>query len=157
MINNLDEKQIDDLLKKEVIGRIGCHAEGVTYVVPISYVYEDNCIYSHTYEGMKLDIMRKNSAVCFEVDDTRDNANWLSVIAWGNFEEITQQNQRETALQLLLNRRLPINSSATTHLGAFWPFSSTDAADIKGVVFKIKLIKKTGRFEKTPQSLSNNF
>jgi uncharacterized protein len=60
MMGKLDNNQIEDLLQHEIIGRIGCHADGVTYVVPISYAYDGKYIYGHTEEGMKINIMRKN-------------------------------------------------------------------------------------------------
>ena len=40
-----------------------------------------------------------------------------------------------------------MSSSTTTHLGKTWPFSEKDIQGITGVVYKIVLTKKTGRFE----------
>lgn len=122
MVGNLTENQIDELLLKQVIGRIGCFVNNKTYVVPISYAYEDNCIYAHTNEGLKIDAMRKNAEVCFEIDDYADMANWQSVIAWGVYEEITDPEARAAALKILVQRNLPMPSSVTTHLGKTWPF-----------------------------------
>src|SRR5437867_2802633 len=34
----LSEDEIDQVLRFEMVGRIGCHADGKTYVVPIIYV-----------------------------------------------------------------------------------------------------------------------
>ena len=45
MLGTLDAARIEALLGEEVVGRIGCHAEGRTYVVPITYVYADGCVY----------------------------------------------------------------------------------------------------------------
>ena len=147
MIDKLTEDQIEELLRKQLIGRVGCHAEGVTYVVPISYAYADGYVYSHTREGMKVDLMRKNSAVCFEVDNTHDTSNWQSVIAWGTFEEISDATERINALTVLHSRVLPLVSTATAHLGSHWPFSHDELTDIDGIVFRICLKEKTGRFE----------
>lgn len=88
MLGELDGLQIEDLLMSLPVGRIGCHAEGITYIVPINYVYENDTIYAHSKKGMKMDIMRKNPDVCFQVDAIDDLLNWESVIAWGKFEEI---------------------------------------------------------------------
>jgi uncharacterized protein len=39
------------------------------YVVPLCYGYKDNALYIHCGpEGKKLEIIRKNNNVCFEVD-----------------------------------------------------------------------------------------
>jgi hypothetical protein len=88
MIGELATPHIEELLKSEVMGRIGCHHAGTTYIVPTSYAYDGTYIYVHTHEGMKVEMMRKNPAVCFQVDNMRDMANWQSVIAWGTYEEL---------------------------------------------------------------------
>ena len=83
MIGILSEIQIDYFLKKELVGRIGCSANDVVYVVPISYAFDGRTIFAHTHEGMKTDVMRQNPNVCFEVDNIKDMGNWQSVIACG--------------------------------------------------------------------------
>ena len=83
MFGKLNNEEIEGLIQSQLIGRIGCHADDVTYVVPISYAYDGTYLYGHTYEGMKVDMMRKNPKICFEVDSTRNLANWQSVIGWG--------------------------------------------------------------------------
>lgn len=48
MLGELNSSQIENVLRGEVIGRIGCHANDTTYVVPVSYVYDGIYVYSHT-------------------------------------------------------------------------------------------------------------
>lgn len=146
MLGKLNSAEVEDLLSSQVIGRIGCHADGTIFIVPISYVYDGQCIYAHTEEGLKVNLMRKNPSVCFEVDKTHDMANWKTVIAWGKFEEL-EESERQKALQLLVNRILPLVSSETTHLFPDWPFGSEDISGIQGIVFRICLTEKSGRFE----------
>ena len=62
-------------------------AEGRTYVVPITYAYDNNSVIGHSSEGLKMRMMRENPWVCVEVDHMDDLANCRSVIAWGRFEE----------------------------------------------------------------------
>ena len=152
MIGQLNEMQMDALLHKEMVGRIGCHTKDMVYVVPFSYAYDGECVYGHTYEGLKIRTMRENPQVCFEVDDLHDMGNWQSVIAWGEFKEIVNEEERNYALHLLLKRPLPFVSSATTHLGESWPFISEDTEVIDGIVFKIMISKKTGKFESSSSS-----
>lgn len=151
MIGQLTAEDIDVLLKQQLVGRIGCHAKGVTYVVPISYVYDDGNLYAHTIEGMKVDMMRRNPKICFQADDTRDLSNWQSVVLWGEFEELTQEPERTLALKKLTERRLPIISSETMHLTSQWPFQDEDISKITGVVFRIRVTERTGRFEKSTE------
>lgn len=155
MIRQLSSAEIDELLSKQIVGRIGCCYENEIYVVPISYAYEDNAIYCHSLEGKKMEMMRKNPKVCFQVDEMKDMGDWRSVIAWGDFEELSDKKERNKALKILLNRRLPIISSITTHLGNTWPFSSdalNELDKIGGIVFRILINKSTGKVEATSES-----
>ena len=151
MFGNLDNTEIEKVLKNQIVARIGCHANNMTYVVPTSYAYDGIYIYGHTQEGMKIEMMRQNPKVCFEVDTMENMANWESVIAWGEFEEIIDLVEREKALKKLLERKLPIVTSKTVQLTPNWPFYSGNLNDIQGIVFRIKLTKKTGRFEKSDE------
>jgi uncharacterized protein len=154
MLGNLPASQIEDVLKNQLVGRIGCSLNGETYVVPISYAYDGNYIYCHTTEGKKTEMMRKNPKVCFQVDEMKDMANWRSVLVQGEFEELTTTGERNNGMQTLLNRYLPIISSVTTHIGEHWPFHPEDVSNINGIVFRIAVKEKTGRFESSMQSPS---
>jgi nitroimidazol reductase NimA-like FMN-containing flavoprotein (pyridoxamine 5'-phosphate oxidase superfamily) len=149
MMGKLNMQEIEVLLHSQLIGRIGCHYGDSMYVVPISYIYDGQFVYCHTREGMKIDLMRKNPLVCFEVDHLQNMGNWQSVIAWGEFGELTNPAERNHALQKLHERVLPMISSETTHLSADWPFAPEELSRIEGVTFRIRLGEKTGRYEKT--------
>ncbi len=149
MIEELKKDKIETLLKSQIVGRVGCHTDNFIYVVPMSYTYDGEYIYGHAYDGMKISMMRKNPKVCFQVDAMENMANWQSVIAWGEFEELKNSSERKKALQKLMDRILPIISSETVHLSPHWPFPSNDVESIKGIVFRIKVTKKTGRCEKS--------
>ena len=151
MIGKLNPDDVETLVKQQLVGRIGCHAKDVTYVVPISFAYDGAYIYGHTFEGMKVDMMRKNPKVCFQVDDTTDLANWQSAVLWGEFEELAEGPERILALHKLTERRLPLISSETMHLTSQWPFRDEDVSKISGIVFRICVTEKTGRFEKSTE------
>lgn len=147
MFGKLNIEEIDQLLSTQLVGRIGCHGDGVTYVVPISYAYDGTNIYAHTFNGLKLNIMRKNPKVCFEVDDTQNLANWKSAICWGEFIELTDEVQKNEAIQKLTDRVLPILTSETMRITPEWPFPSKSNKSVKGIFFRIQLTEKSGRFE----------
>ena len=154
MLGKLSNEEINLLLKNQLVGRIGCHSAGETYIVPISYAYDGDYIYCHTYEGKKVEMMRENNKICFEVEELQTMANWKSVIIQGLFEELNQKNDKRSAMEILLNRYLPVLSSVTTHLGNLWPFHTDDTEEIEGIVFRIRILEKTGRYEITPESPS---
>jgi nitroimidazol reductase NimA-like FMN-containing flavoprotein (pyridoxamine 5'-phosphate oxidase superfamily) len=101
-IEELSAEEIDALLREELVGRIGCHADGETYVVPIIYAYDGDAVYVASREGRKLRMMRTNPAVCFEVD-RYERGSWRSVIAQGRFEQL-EGAAAERALDLLATR-----------------------------------------------------
>ena len=146
----LTEQQIDQVLHSEVVGRLGCHAHGRTYVVPIIYAYADGCIYGHSAEGMKLRMMRANPAVCFEVDHVASVTNWQSVIAWGRFEEL-HGAAAERATHLLLDRITPLMGAPAgqpPHPRADIASKHPEAAEQqRPVVYRIVLTERTGRYE----------
>jgi nitroimidazol reductase NimA-like FMN-containing flavoprotein (pyridoxamine 5'-phosphate oxidase superfamily) len=149
MLGKLNNEKIEDLLKTQLLGRIGCCADGVTYIVPVHYVYRTPFIYAHSAPGLKLDIMRKNPEVCFQIDKVKDYFNWQSVICWGSFEEIIDMHESQQALQWLINRIEPflskVRDSHPSH--GITERDSDIGTDKELVVYKIRLNKKTGRFE----------
>lgn len=141
MLGELSPAEVEKTLHEEVIGRIGCHAYGKTYVVPITYAYDGTHVYAHSAEGMKLHMMRFNPHVCFEVDAMDDLANWRSVVAWGTFEELHGDRAR-TAMEYLVEQispRIDGPPGASAH-----PSSAIEPV----VLYRILLEEKTGRFER---------
>ena len=148
MFKDLDKQQIESVMAENILGRLGCHADGKTYVVPVSYAYDGKYIYVRSFEGLKISMMRKNPNVCFQVDSFEDMADWKSVITWGVFEELTNEEERNDGLKILINRILPGISSETMKISPAWPFPTHDYTKIEGIVFRIRLTEKTGRCEK---------
>ncbi len=157
MMGQLNNDEIETLLKRSFLGRIGCYDGKYTYVVPISYAYDGKYIYCHTYEGEKIDILRKNPLACFEVEHIPDMANWHTVIAQGVFEELTDPALKLEALQLLNDRKLPVFTSRTTILSEEWPFTSETLSRLGGITFRIFLTEKTGKYEKAHQDAKISF
>jgi len=148
MLGNLNEHQMNNLLASQVIGRLACSAGDQPYLVPLTYTFDGTFIYGQTNEGMKLDVLRKNPNVCFEVDQMTDMANWQSVIVQGVFEELNGE-VAEKARQVLYNRVFPMKTSSTVHTHEHQVESEiNDAERIKPIIYRIRVKEKSGRFEK---------
>lgn len=148
MLGKLDEHQMNNLLSSQVLGRLACSKNDQPYLVPLTYTYDGHYIYGQTKDGLKLDILRSNPNVCFEVDMMTNMANWQSVIVKGTFEEL-QGEEAEKARSILFKRIFPMNTSSTVHTHEHLVDSElNDANRIKPVVYRIKISEKTGRFEK---------
>lgn len=142
MLGTLTRAQTEEVLRSGLVGRIGASAEGRTYVVPITYVYDGTAIYGHTTVGEKVLMMRKNPDVCFEVDDIQDLANWRSVIAWGRYEELSG-DVAIAAAKLIAARLGPLTTSATSG-----PAGPAARGAKTHVSYRIRLTERTGRFER---------
>ncbi len=148
MLGTLNEQQIEDLLTRQVTGRLGCHADGITYIVPVNYFYRHNTIFAHSGEGKKIMMMRKNPDVCFQVDDILSVFRWQSVIGWGRFEEITDMDEKQRAMQGLIHHIMPLVERAEGHPSHGITEKESDVGTkVELIVYKIVLNKITGRFE----------
>ena len=148
MIGSMTKDQIEHVFRRGLIGRIGCSAENKTYIIPVTYVFDGNYIYTHSQEGMKIDIMRKNPNVCFEVDSIETMTNWRCVIAWGKFEELVKEGERANALKILNDRLMPYLLSETMRPQGLAHSPHRVEKDRKPVVYRINITEMTGRYEK---------
>lgn len=148
MLGELRDTQIDTLLISQTVGRLGCHANDLTYVVPATYAYDGEYIYGYTQEGKKIKMMRDNPNVCFEVDDIDNRTNWRSAIVWGKYEEL-EGKTAERALLFLEDRLMPLQTSETAlPMYGLDQVHSSMNPNIVPVVYRIKVERKTGKFEK---------
>jgi nitroimidazol reductase NimA-like FMN-containing flavoprotein (pyridoxamine 5'-phosphate oxidase superfamily) len=149
MLGKLTDLQINNVLSSQVLGRLACTDGKQPYIVPVTFIYDGKAIYGQTNEGKKLNILRKNPAVCFEVDMMTDMANWQSVLVYGQFEELSGE-AAEKARQLLYDRVFHLMTSSTVHAYQHDPDDGhiDDPNRIKMVMYRINIEKITGRFEK---------
>lgn len=133
MIEELTEAEQHAFLRRQLIGRVGCHADGRTYVVPVIYAWDGECVYVQSIEGRKIEMMRVNPEVCFEVDEYEHDGSWRSVIVEGVYEEL-EGTQAERTLALLVQR---FATSRRT--------SDRAPSGRKPVAFRIRSTRVTGR------------
>ncbi len=148
MIGKLDKFQIERVLCSQTFGHLGSHANGKTYVVPMSYLFHDGKIICYTKTGLKIDLMRKNPVVCFQVEIIEDASHWQSVICWGTFREL-KGHEADEAIQLLQRRLHPFRQSTTAppKHGLDKTFAGAET-DVVTCAFEISIEEFTGRFER---------
>ena len=135
MIGELSRAEIDELLREQVVGRIGCHSDGLTYVVPVIYAYDGECVHVATVEGQKVRMMRANPNVCFEVDHYAGPGRWRSAILQGTYEEAADDEQEATLAALRERFAQPGTGGARRPA----------AGDREAVYFRIRVGEATGR------------
>jgi nitroimidazol reductase NimA-like FMN-containing flavoprotein (pyridoxamine 5'-phosphate oxidase superfamily) len=106
---------LEEILSKAMVCRLGLCEGNQPYVVPLCFGYEDNALYFHcASQGKKLDIIRRNNNVCFEVDIDHqlikaDQAcNWgmkyKSVIGFGKAVFIKDIELKRKALDIIMQQ-----------------------------------------------------
>ena len=148
MIGFLTEQQAKGVLKKNTLGRIGCTDGKEIYITPVSYLYDGSSIIAHSKPGRKINMMRNNPEVCFEVDQIQSFNKWKTIIAWGKYEEIQDETEKRQALNAFARRMMYLKVCETEQTPETSPMRWHHEADVKTVVYKISLRKISGRYER---------
>lgn len=141
MLRDLSPEVTDYLLSTQFFGRLGCAADGQVLVIPVAYLYDGHAIYGQTHEGTKIDMLRKNPAVCFEVDDVYSPSCWRSVVVQGVYEELHGDERQYAEQRLGPGRVAPVKESHDVQ------HDSDVATPPPTVVYRIRILSKTGRSE----------
>lgn len=110
-----DEKIILSVLEKAEVCRLGMCRGNVPYIVPMNFGIEDNNLYFHcAREGKKLDIIRENNKVCFEMETDvqlleseipcRWGAKYTSIIGFGKAEILETEEEKTNGLNIIMKK-----------------------------------------------------
>lgn len=110
-----DRSMIENILREATVCRIGMSQDNVPYIVPMNFGYRGGVIYLHSAkEGKKIDMIKDNPLVCFEVEHKVElipsekpcewGANYYSVIGWGKAEFIDDSKGKEEALNIIMDK-----------------------------------------------------
>lgn len=136
MLTTLSNEMARKVLQSARVGHLGCIADGGPYIVPINFLVEDDCIYSHSLPGQKIAGLRENPRACVQADEVENDLHWRSVIAFGTFEEVPKSPQRTEILAKLLRlfpMLTPVESAIT---------SDGDVQEV--IVYGIRIQRMTG-------------
>jgi uncharacterized protein len=106
---------IEAIIRKALVCRLAMVDDGLPYIVPLCFGYQDNTLFFHSAkEGKKLDILKKNKTVCFEFDvDTelkrgKSACDWgmtyQSVIGFGEAALVEDPTAKRSALDIIMRQ-----------------------------------------------------
>ena len=148
MIENLTNEQIEEVLKDNIWGHLGCNDGLNTYVYPFNYLYDGKYITCHSQRGFKTQVMQQNNRVCFQVDEVRDDKDWKSVMVLGEYQEVDDEREYNDASRAFADRRLFLKISESAILqGSNKQEVKIRSNDSKPAIFRIVIDEKNGRFE----------
>lgn len=140
-----DRTALDEIVHKALICRLAMCDGDQPYVIPLNFGYDGNSLYIHcAREGKKLDILKKNNRVCFEVDADHElvkgesACDWgfkaKSVIALGKAVLIEDGEEKRRALGIIME-----------HYGARPPYSYREKGFQKALIIKVDVENMTGK------------
>ena len=98
--------------------------------MPLAYGYDGEAVYAHSGPGRKIQLMRAQPLVSFEVDAAEAPDRWRSVIAEGTYEELPDPAARERALTII-----------------YPPPAVPPDLEENVIVYRIRLTARSGRYE----------
>lgn len=106
-----DLGEMESIIQRADICRLAFCDRGIPYVVPLCFGYRRGAIYVHSAkEGRKLDMLRNNRLVCFEMDIDQElirsidrcSMRYRSVIGSGLASIVVEQDEKDEALDLIM-------------------------------------------------------
>lgn len=149
-VEELNDAEIEELLKRIGYGHLGCSLNDIPYVVPVHFAYDDGIIVVYTTEGKKSVIIHENPNVCLEAEEVVDDEHWQSVIVDGVAERLTDEDQRQKALKLITL----VNPTLTPAVSIRW-LDNWVRENIE-VVYQIRPERTSGRRARTQTTDSAN-
>lgn len=106
-------EEMVEIIEKATVCRLGLCRDNVPYVVPLNFGYRDGCLYLHcAKEGRKMDTIRANPRVCFEIDTdvevvrAEQPCDWgmkfASVIGFGAASLLEDPEEKKQGLDAIL-------------------------------------------------------
>ena len=105
LIQEVSHEHALNLLAHLRLGRVACAEGAQPYVFPFYFAYHDGYLYSFSTVGQKIRWMRANPLVCVEVDEIVSSEEWVSIVIFGRYQELTDtpelKAERDLAYRLL--------------------------------------------------------
>jgi nitroimidazol reductase NimA-like FMN-containing flavoprotein (pyridoxamine 5'-phosphate oxidase superfamily) len=110
-----DPKEMAEILRQASVCRLGLCCDEVPYVVPLNFGYRDGCLFLHSAkQGKKMDMIRANPRVCFEVEvdveviRADEPCDWgmkfASVIGFGTASVLEDPEEKKRGLDAIMER-----------------------------------------------------
>ena len=96
-VHELTYAECREVLRRSQVGRLACSLDKQPYVIPINFAFDGQFIYSFATHGQKVEWMRANPSVCFEVDEVNGRSEWTSIVIYGRYEELVDKPEFQEA------------------------------------------------------------
>ena len=139
-----DRDEILDIVRKARFCRLAFCDGDTPYIVPVNFGYADEALYIHCApEGRKIDIIKRNNTVCFQMDvdlhlkEGERACDWSlgyrSVVGWGSAHVLDTPADLREGLRIIMRQYSERN----------YEFSESDLTGV--AVIKIVISRLTGK------------
>lgn len=148
-----DPEGIREILRKGLVCHLALVDNGKPYLVSMNYGYRDNALFLHAaLEGRKIDILKKNPEVCFQVitgarlvtgeDACEDwSMKYRSVTGFGKAVLVEEDRDKIQAMHILMD-----------HYTTRGPFEFSSSRLAETLVIRIDIEGITGKISGYPES-----
>lgn len=142
IVRDLTPEEITAVLQKQCYAHLGfLDTQSTINVLPITYVYDDNCLYSFSGEGGKLQAMRQNPNVCLQIEHLQEPDSWQSVQVWGKYVEL--ERGAWNAVEKLIESFWEHHDKEEVIYTPLRDFHRGEQGD--NIVYKIEIERTTGK------------
>jgi uncharacterized protein len=137
-------KEIEEIIAKADVCRIALANNNIPYVVKMNFGYKRFLFFHCANEGRKLDMIRQNDYVCFEMDTDHElyagkmSCDWgmrfSSVVGYGNISILSDRQERMMALNSIME-----------HYGASGEYSYNENLFEHTTLLRLKILEMTGK------------
>ena len=138
--------EMEDIINEAEVCSVAMVDGNAPYVLPFNFAYKEQCVFLHCdVEGHKLDILRKNPAVCMNFNTGNElfhrhkqvGCSWgmkyKSVNAFGDAEFVEDYDQKYAIMKLVMLK----------YAGEDYEFSEPSIKNV--VIMKINVKEFTGK------------
>lgn len=108
-----DPKVLEEILSGATICRMALMDGELPYIVPVNYGYRNGSLFIHSApEGKKIELLKKQNQVCFEVEDAAEilkgeracswTTRYRSVIGYGILEILSDALSKQQGLEVIM-------------------------------------------------------
>ena len=146
-MKNLSKQECLELLARNYLGRIAFISGGSPDILPITYFYDSDkhSIITYSGQGGKIDAMRANDAVSFQVDEIMALDKWKSVLLYGEYEEIRGIDAKHLLHEFSEGVKKIIMKKEAKSPEFISEFSSKVGSDKIPIVYRINIYEIKGK------------
>jgi nitroimidazol reductase NimA-like FMN-containing flavoprotein (pyridoxamine 5'-phosphate oxidase superfamily) len=143
-----DNQKVEEIIQKADVCRIAFASSNVPYIVTMNFGYVSHPLKTLFFHcapvGKKLNMIRQNNYVCFEMDTDHQilkgakGCDWgmkfSSIVGYGNISVVTEKAERIRGL-----------NSIMAHYGGEGEYTYDDKVLEKTTILMLKILEMTGK------------